>query len=171
MLSSAQGKILEIAVGAGNNFSFYPEEVEITAVDFSSAMLKKAEEAAREKRIQVEFLKSDIESIEFEQGNFDTVISTLSLCSYTKPIEMLNNISRWCKPGGQILLLEHGISTNRVFSFFQNRLNSVTYRRVGCHQNREIIRLINESNLTIKHVENHWFNSVHLVWATPNERG
>ena len=45
LLSSAKGKVLEVAVGAGANFQYYPSGVEVTAVDFSGEMLKKAKAA------------------------------------------------------------------------------------------------------------------------------
>ena len=34
--------ILEVGVGTGKNFDFYPNEARITAIDFSEAMLKQA---------------------------------------------------------------------------------------------------------------------------------
>ncbi|MFC4617728.1 class I SAM-dependent methyltransferase [Camelliibacillus cellulosilyticus] len=46
LLSSARGNILELAVGAGNNFPFYPPGAEVTAVDFSPLMLEKAKKIA-----------------------------------------------------------------------------------------------------------------------------
>lgn len=82
LLSHAKGKVLEVAVGAGANFHFYPQEVEVTAVDFSEGMLKKAKEAAIEEGIEAHFILSDVESLSFEDNSFDTVISTLSLCGY-----------------------------------------------------------------------------------------
>ncbi|WP_052339642.1 class I SAM-dependent methyltransferase [Gorillibacterium massiliense] len=42
LIAHAKGRVLELAVGAGANFPFYPPSVRITAADFSSAMLDKA---------------------------------------------------------------------------------------------------------------------------------
>src|SRR3954468_20823022 len=82
LLSSAKGKVLEVAVGAGTNFQYYPGGVEVTAIDFSEEMLKKAKEAAIEEGIDARFIHTDVESFSFEDHSFDTVISTLSLCGY-----------------------------------------------------------------------------------------
>jgi ubiquinone/menaquinone biosynthesis C-methylase UbiE len=39
LLQEVEGKVLELAVGAGANFPFYPQDVDITAVDFSQQIL------------------------------------------------------------------------------------------------------------------------------------
>jgi ubiquinone/menaquinone biosynthesis C-methylase UbiE len=46
LIGNARGEVLEVAVGAGANFHYYPEDVHVTAVDFSNAMLSKAKESA-----------------------------------------------------------------------------------------------------------------------------
>ncbi|MOA09898.1 hypothetical protein D3C78_1297590 [compost metagenome] len=53
--------MLELAVGTGANFPFYPQEVKITATDFSEAMLEKAQRAAKYYRLKADFICSDIE--------------------------------------------------------------------------------------------------------------
>ena len=37
--------ILEVGAGTGKNFDYYPKDARITAIDFSPAMLKQAEQA------------------------------------------------------------------------------------------------------------------------------
>jgi ubiquinone/menaquinone biosynthesis C-methylase UbiE len=103
LLYFARGNVLEVAVGAGANFSFYPPGVRITAVDFSPEMLKRARNAADEYGIEVEF-KSDVETLTFPPDSFDTVVSTLSLCGYEDPVGVLNRFSRWSRKDGCILL-------------------------------------------------------------------
>ena len=90
LLSSAKGKVLEVAVGAGANFQYYPRGDEVTAVDFSGEMLKKAKAAAIEEGMDAQFIHSDVESLSFEDYSFDTIISTLSLCGYENPMKVLN---------------------------------------------------------------------------------
>jgi len=45
LLHVAEGRVLELGVGAGANFPFYAPDVELTAVDFSPAMLAAAKTA------------------------------------------------------------------------------------------------------------------------------
>lgn len=169
LLSHAKGEVLELAVGAGANFPFYPRGIQVTAADFSKAMLEKAKQAANHYHIDSDFICSDIEEMNFSDQSFDTIVSTLSFCSYNKPSMVLEKINRWCKPDGQILFLEHGVSSNPAVSTVQKVFNPLLYRVYGCHHTRNIVGLIRESGLTINKVESYWMGMVHLIWASPKQ--
>ncbi|MBS4209474.1 class I SAM-dependent methyltransferase [Bacillus sp. FJAT-50079] len=167
LLLGAEGKVLELAVGAGANFAYYSSDVKVTAVDFSPQMLDKAKIAAKEQGIDTEFILSDIETLEFPEKTFDTIVSTLSFCAYEHPVKVLNQLSHWCKPQGQILLMEHGLSFNPVVGFVQKVIDPIHFKLIGCHQKRDMLRLIQESDLQLRKVESHWWGMFHLIWATP----
>lgn len=171
LIGCAKGKVLEVAVGAGANFSFYSKDVDVTAVDFSGAMLSKAKESAMASNVRATFIQSDIESITFPENSFDTIVSTLSFCGYENPVNVLESFSRWCKPGGQILLMEHGLSSNRLIGGTQKIIEPVFLRMVGCHLDRNMIDIFRQSPIHIHHIERYKFNIVHLVWASPNKGG
>jgi len=170
LLSYAKGGVLELAVGTGANFPFYPLDVKITATDFSEAMLEKAQRAAKYHQLNVDFICSDIEEMNFSDHSFDTIVSTLSFCSYNNPLIVLDKINRWCKPDGTILFMEHGISSNLMVAAVQKALNPLLYRVYGCHHTRNILGLIQESDIKINTVESYWLNMVHLIWAKPNSK-
>lgn len=167
LLSHTKGEVLELAVGTGANFPFYPQEVKITATDFSEAMIEKAQRAAKEHRLNVDFICSDIEEMNFPDQSFDTIVSTLSFCSYNDPLMVLDKINRWCKPDGKILFMEHGISSNLIANTILKAFNPLLYRVYGCHYTRDILGLIEESGIQIDKVESYWLNMVHLIWAKP----
>lgn len=168
LLESASGRVLELAVGAGANFPYYPAGVtEITAVDFSEEMLKRSREAALRLGIQVEFLCSDNEHLNLPQHSFDTVVSTLSLCAYEDPLKVLGQMKHWCKPEGSILLLEHGISSSTPLSWLQRTCDPLLHRMYGCHYNRDIPGLVREAGLSIRKQETYWMGMCHLIWASP----
>ncbi|RXZ78527.1 class I SAM-dependent methyltransferase [Paenibacillaceae bacterium] len=169
LLSHAKGEVLELAVGAGANFPFYPPGVKVTATDFSEAMLERARRAAKQHRIDADFICSDIEEMNFPDQSFDTIVSTLSFCSYDNPLMVLDKINRWCKPNGQFLFMEHGISSNLPVSAVQQALNPLLYRIYGCHHTRNILGLLRESETKIVKVESYWLNMVHLIWAKPRQ--
>ena len=48
LLSNVSGKVLEVGIGTGANFPFYPDNIDLlTGVDFSKGMLKHAQDKVR----------------------------------------------------------------------------------------------------------------------------
>lgn len=169
LIGSAQGKVLEVGVGAGANFSFYSDGVDVTGVDFSGEMLSKARVAAVECGVQAEFVQSDVETLEFPEASFDTVVSTLTMCGYKDPLAVLKKFNRWCRPNGQILLLEHGISSNWLAGVIQKAVNPLFRRMAGCHMDRDMLRIFRESGIQMIRTERHMLGAVYLAWAKPGD--
>jgi ubiquinone/menaquinone biosynthesis C-methylase UbiE len=167
LVGKATGRVLELAVGAGANFPHYPPGVRLTATDFSEAMLQESRKTARRCGLDAEFICSDNEGMAFAEHSFDTVVSTLSLCAYDDPLKVLQNMKRWCRPGGQILLMEHGISPNLPLSLVQKAADPLLYRINGCHHSRDILGLVREAGLSIQRTESYWVGMVNLIWAKP----
>lgn len=168
LIRCAKGTVLEVGVGAGANFPFYPKDVVVTAIDFSKEMLNKAEVAADECGLHAEFVHTNIESHDFPDNSFDTIVSTLTFCGYKNPIVLLNKFNKWVRDDGQILLMEHGISSNRIIGTIQNAVDPLFLKVVGCHQNRDINQILQQSGIDIIKAERHFLDTVHLVWAKPN---
>lgn len=167
LLEAAEGQVLELAVGAGANFPYYPPGVRVTAVDFSRGMLERARLAAARSHLDVQFVCGDIESLALPEQGFDTVISTLSLCAYEHPLAVLKRMRRWCRPTGRILLLEHGKSTSRPLAVLQKAADPLLYRMAGCHHTRDIDALVREAGLRVERMERCWLGMGSLVWARP----
>ena len=77
-------------------------------------------------------------------------------------------MNKWCKPDGQILLLEHGKSSNALIGYLQTMLNPLNRRVIGCEINRDILHIIESSSIQIDRMEHYLTSMVHLVWARPN---
>lgn len=167
LLREAKGDVLELAAGTGANFPYYPEEVAVTAVDISSKMLHYAEKNAEKAQVEASFILGDVEEIEFPEHRFDTIVSTLSFCGYEHPISLFNQLASWVKPGGKILLLEHGISTHPILKQVQKGLNPVNHKMVGCHLKRDMQELLDISRLEIVHMESHLKGIIRLMWVVP----
>ncbi|SFM14036.1 class I SAM-dependent methyltransferase [Salibacterium qingdaonense] len=169
LLSKAKGNILEVSVGAGTNFSYYPGDASITAVDFSPAMLETARDTAqKQNKKMTEFICGNVETLDLPEHSFDTVVSTLSMCAYPNPEHVLRLLSTWCRKDGEILLLEHGVSSNRMIAKLQHIFDPVFQKRVGCHINRDLMALVHQAPVTIKREEHALFGAVHLIWGKPN---
>ncbi|HIV82765.1 MAG TPA: class I SAM-dependent methyltransferase [Candidatus Salinicoccus merdavium] len=167
LFHKAEGDVLEVGVGTGLNFPHYNQVEKLTAVDFSEPMIAEAEKEAAKYPFPIDFIRDDAESVAFEENSFDTIVSSLSFCSYNHPVELLNKFNLWCKEGGKILLFEHGLAKNKVLQAAQKAIDPLTMCAIGCHQNRDIEALAASSNLEIVKVERYVLGAVYLVQGKP----
>lgn len=132
--------ILEVGVGTGKNFPFYPADARITAIDFSPKMLEQARRKRDRKQLSVDLALMDAQSLDYADNSFDTVIASFVFCSVPKPRKGLRELYRVCKPGGQVLLLEHVLSSNRLMATLMNLINPLMVKIFGANINRETIK-------------------------------
>jgi ubiquinone/menaquinone biosynthesis C-methylase UbiE len=170
LLSYAKGNVLEVEVGEGNNFNYYPMGLHLTATDLSAKMVERAKAGAARKRIKARFIVSPVESLELQEQAFDTIVSTFSLSAYENPALVLEQFSKWCKPDGRILLLEYGLSKHAWVNWLQQKWEPFHYRKRGTHINRDILAIISDSKLMVKKVEVRYAGIVYLVWASLSPR-
>ncbi len=132
--------ILEIGVGTGKNFEYYPANARITAIDFSPQMLKQAVIKRDRKQVVVELEVMDVQSLYFADNSFDTVIASFVFCSVPMPLKGLKELYRVCKPGGQVVLLEHVLSSKPVMAWIMNLVNPLVVGLVGANINRNTVK-------------------------------
>jgi len=149
MLRKASGDVLEVAVGTGINLPHYPAGCRVTAVDISPAMLDIAGERTRKLGMDVAFRVMNAEALEFTDESFDTVVSTLSLCTFPDPVSALREMGRACRREGRILLLEHGRSDRERLGRWQDRRENRHARQLGCHWNREPLEIARRAGLDV----------------------
>jgi len=134
--------ILEVGVGTGKNFPYYPENANITAIDFSTKMLQRAKQKQARSNIKVELELMDVQSLCYADNSFDTVIATFVFCSVPQPTKGLQELHRVCKPGGQVLLLEHVLSSNPVMAKMMCLMNPVIAALFGANINRQTVKSV-----------------------------
>src|ERR671930_1314591 len=103
----AQGEVLEIGVGTGRNLPHYRNDVRLTGVELSPAMLEIARARARELGREVDLRVGDAQALEFPDDSFYTVVCTLSLCTIPDDRAAVGEVRRVLRPGGRFLVLEH----------------------------------------------------------------
>ncbi len=167
LLQRASGRVLEIAVGTGRNLRFYPKTCKMTAVDYSSAMLEIARNRAARLGLTIPFLVMDGEALAFPDQCFDTVVSTLTLCTFPDPAAALREMVRVCRADGRILLLEHGRSDWEWLGSWQDRRADRHAKALGCRWNREPLDLARQAGLKLEAAQRFFFGIVHLIQAIP----
>lgn len=135
--SQAEGEVLEIAVGTGRNLGHYPNEVSLTGIEFSPAMLEIARKRAGKLGREIDLRVGDAQALDFPDASFDTVVCTLALCTIPDDRAAVAEVKRVLRPAGRFLLLEHVRSPVRAVRLGQRLLEPMTLRFEGDHLLRE----------------------------------
>ncbi len=157
--------ILEVGVGTGKNFEFYPTEAQLTAIDFSEKMLKQALQTKNRKSVAVDLDLMDVQSLAYADNSFDTVIGSFVFCSVPLPIKGLKELYRVCRPGGQVLLLEHVISSNSFFAKLMNSINPIVLALVGANINRNTVKNVKACGFASVRVDDRSGHIIKLIEA------
>lgn len=157
--------ILEIGVGTGKNFDYYPKNARITAIDFSPEMLKQARRNKERKQVDVELELMDVQSLLFAKNSFDAVIGSFVFCSVPSPMKGLKELHRVCKPGGQVLLLEHVLSSRPFIAGAMNLLNPLVVGLAGANINRNTVKNVQACNFSSVRVNEHSGDIIKLIEA------
>ena len=164
----AQGRVLEIGVGSGVNFSHYdPEKVsKLYALEPNPGMVRLAEKQRRQTKLDVEFLHLPGECIPLEDSTVDTVVSTFTFCTIPGVEKAIRDIGRVLRPGGRLIFFEHGLSPDSRARRWQQRLEPIFYHVFeGCHLTRDIPALITRGGFRIEQMEAAYLASFPKSWA------
>ncbi|HEY2446831.1 MAG TPA: class I SAM-dependent methyltransferase [Rhizomicrobium sp.] len=154
VIGAAEGRVLEIGAGSGLNFAFYPPAVsEILALEPDPKLICMAR--TKETSRQATFMEASAEEIPLEDKSFDTVVTTWTLCTIPNGMQALREMRRVLRPGGTLLFIEHGQAPEQRVRKWQDRVDPIWSRiSGGCHLNRPIGRMIEESGFRIAKLEN-----------------
>lgn len=128
-MPSGSAPILDVCTGTGDlAFAWRKSaspETSIVATDFTHGMLKLAEEKKRERRVT--FLEADTQHLPFADDTFQLVSVAFGLRNVSSTIGGLDEMTRVCRPGGRVVVLEFSMPDNRLLSrvyrwYFRNVL-------------------------------------------------
>jgi ubiquinone/menaquinone biosynthesis C-methylase UbiE len=155
LLERARGRVLEIGGGTGANLPYYGDGLdEIVFTEPEEPMARRLERKLRDHAPRVHVVRAPAEKLPFEEASFDTVVSTLVLCTVDDPASALAEIHRVLKPDGQLLFLEHIRSDDAKLARWQDRLNGVQLRvGHGCNCNRHTLENIRNAGFSIVDIE------------------
>jgi SAM-dependent methyltransferase len=155
VVGAAEGRVLEVGVGAGMNFPFYRADVtEIIALEPAPRLMAMARQAAEDAHRPATFLEASAEAIPLDDRSVDTIVTTWTLCSIPGAGQALAELRRVLRPGGRLLFVEHGRSPDAGVRKWQDRLTPL-WKAIagGCHLNRPIQGLIENAGFAIDRLE------------------
>jgi len=139
LLAAARGTVLEIGAGTGLNLALYPDGLDrLVLVEPMAGMAARLRKRVAEVRPETEVVEASAEALPFADGSFDTVVSTLVLCTVPDAPAVVAEIARVLRPGGSFLFLEHVRSGNPRIARWQDRLEKPWAAAAeGCRCNRD----------------------------------
>jgi len=152
IVGGARGRVLEVGAGTGANFPYYEtsDARTVVATEPDPYMLARARRRLEELNLPIELQQAPAEGLPFADDSFDTVVSTLVMCTVDDLQEALREIRRVLKPGGEFRFYEHVRSTHSVGAFFQDlAAPACSWFGAGCHPNRDVAKAIKGSGFRL----------------------
>lgn len=98
-------RILDLATGTGWAARRLAERgFDVTGADFAPDMLAAARELAAARGLEIPFREEDAEALSFDDGVFDSVISTFGVMFTQRPEDAAAELARVVRPGGRLVL-------------------------------------------------------------------
>lgn len=176
LVPRAHGVVLEVGIGSGLNLPFYGPDVSgIVGLDPSPTLLTKTRERASRHGLSVLLCQGSAETIPLASRTIDTLVMTWTLCSIPDPLKALREMRRVLRVDGHLLFIEHGLAADRPVARWQRRLDPL-WRRISCHLDRSVDRLLEEAGFVIEEMETGYAGQgprvasyLYQGWARPGE--
>lgn len=170
LMARATGDVLDVACGTGENFPFLSSAGTVTAVDLSPGMLERARHRAAGLGRDIDLRQMSAQALGFPDGSFDTVTTAMATCTFPDPVAALREMARVTRPGGRMLLLEHGRSRVGWLAAFQDRRAERHARASGCRWNQDVSALVAAAGLTVDAARTRTWGVVTALVAVPPGR-
>ncbi|MDD7970172.1 class I SAM-dependent methyltransferase [Roseinatronobacter alkalisoli] len=155
--NSTGGKVLEVGVGTGLALPYYDPSLDVTGIDFSEAMLTRARAKVAEENLTHirELRQMDARNLDFPDASFDTIVAMHLISVVPDPEQVMAEMARVCKPGGQILLVNHFAREEGWLAWLERKFAPFA-DHLGWHSNfpkdrvlgEQALQLVEEKSLT-----------------------
>ncbi len=167
VIAAARGRVLEVGAGTGGNLPLYGSAVDsLTLTEPEIPMFRRLERKVREQGTDAIALRAPAEDLPFDEGSFDTAVSTLVLCGVDDQPRALRELRRILRPGGQLLFIEHVQSDDPRLARKQDRMNGINRFMVGCDCNRPTLDSIQAAGFDVTTIEHTTIKKV-PKWVSP----
>lgn len=170
LLAGARGAVLEIGGGTGANLPHYRDVERVTVSEPDPFMRRRLSPKLEAALVPVEVSEAGAEALTFPDGSFDTVVSTLVLCTVPDQGSALAEVRRVLRPGGRLLFIEH-VRAEGSAARWQDRIEPVWGCVFGgCHPNRDTLAAIEAAGFEVEILES-FHPPVPLSRLTPHVQG
>ncbi|WP_135304872.1 class I SAM-dependent methyltransferase [Haloarcula amylovorans] len=167
LFGDATGRVLDVACGVGTNAQYLGHDAEYVGIDISGAVLTAARQRLDDTPRETTLYEMDAQELDFPDDSFDTVISSLSTCTFPDPVAALSEMGRVCAPDGRILLLEHGRSSVGPIAWLQDWRADAHFEKHNCRWNQEPLAVVAASPLRISESSSAFLGMITAIEACP----
>ena len=123
-INKRKGSVLEVGVGTGLSLPKYSRHLEIVGIDLSTEMLEKARERVIDDHLDnvTGLHEMDAGELEFPDNSFDTVVAMYTMTVVPDPAKVMHELSRVCKPGGEVILVNHFSQDHGMRGWVERRM-------------------------------------------------
>ena len=145
-------EVLEVSAGTGTSFPAYPSHCEVTGIDLAPDMLARAQRKIRDNGwTHLKVLEMNALDLEFPDDTFDYVMAFHVVTVVPDPVRMIAEAQRVCKPGGNIVIVNHFTSDFPLLGSLTEALDPLT-RWLGWRTNVRLKPFIETTSLAVEKV-------------------
>lgn len=143
-------KVLEVGVGTGLSLPDYGNNAEVYGIDLSEPMLQKARERVESGGLShVKGLcVMNAEATSFADATFDTVVAMYVVSVVGNPAKMFREISRICKPGGNVIVVNHFASTHWALEAMERAFAPIS-NLIGFRPDYSMDEMLDDARMTL----------------------
>lgn len=143
VINQSEGRVLEVGVGTGLSLPRYAKHLEIVGIDIAPEMLEKARQRVASSNLDnvTGLHEMDAGNLAFPDASFDTVVAMYVITVVPHPEQVVRELARVVKPGGQVMLVNHFSQEEGVRGFVERRMAPFA-QQLGWHSVFDISRVM-----------------------------
>jgi phosphatidylethanolamine/phosphatidyl-N-methylethanolamine N-methyltransferase len=142
-------RVLDLGIGTGFSLPLYPAHAHVVGIDLSRKMLQEAQKKIRQDAMShARLCEMDAGRLAFPDNTFDFVIAAFVMSVVPDPIRVIAEMKRVSKPAGQIVIINHFQSQNRLMALLEEWLSPLC-TKIGWHSDLALDYLVQQANLQI----------------------
>ena len=172
MNCSENDRVLEIGIGTGSSFEYYPKKTNVVGIDISPDMLDIAKKKIKKNNIPNKSISlMDGEALSFPDNSFNKVVAMYVISVTQNPEKLIKEMKRVCKSNGDIYIVNHFSSEkdNPLIKLFEKSLMPVS-KLLGWKPYFPFSDFNRYANLDVREIKKvNLFNYWNIIHASNNK--
>ncbi len=172
MNCSESDRVLEIGIGTGSSFEYYPKKTNVVGIDISPDMLDIAKKKIKKNNIPNKSISlMDGEALSFPDNSFNKVVAMYVISVTQNPEKLIKEMKRVCKSNGDIYIVNHFSSEkdNPLIKLFEKSLMPVS-KLLGWKPYFPFSDFNRYANLDVREIKKvNLFNYWNIIHASNNK--